>query len=88
MLLQDRQSKFLVSIAGPSQLLLQSAHDERHIGCRALKPETALFLRKDPRFLADIAKSIDQDFEEDLAGMYHQREAPAVATLGPILRLV
>ena len=63
-------------------------HDEHHIGCRAFKPEAALFFGKTSSFLAEVAKSIDHAVEDNLARMRYQREAPVVATLGPILLLV
>ena len=40
---------------------------------------------EDPSFFAEVAKSVGHDFEENLASMRHQREAPVIATLGPIL---
>ena len=67
---------------------LKSAHDEHHIGCRALGSETALFFGEDPSFFAEVAKSVGHDFEENLASMRHQRQAPVVATFGSILLLV
>ena len=51
---------------------MKSAHDENHIGCRALGPEAALFLGENSSFLAEIAKSVGHDFEENLASMRHQ----------------
>ena len=39
---------------------------------------------KDPSFFEEVAKSVGHDFEENLASMCHQIEAPVVATLGPI----
>ena len=75
------------SVACPSQFL-KSAHDEHHIGCRALGSEAALFFEEDPSFFAEVAKSVGHDFEENLASRRHQREAPVVATLGLIHRFV
>ena len=61
---------------------------EYHIDCRALGSEAALFFGEDPSFFAEVAKSVGHDFEENLASMRHQREAPVGATLGPILLFV
>ena len=47
-----------------------------------------MFLGKNPSFLAEVAKSVGHDFKEKLASMRHQKEAPVVATLGPIFLLV
>ena len=60
-------------------------HREHYIGCRALRPETALSLLYNPSFLAEIDKSIDHNFEENLASMHHQRGVPVVSTPGPTL---
>ena len=76
-----------ISVAGLSQFL-QSAHDEHHAGCRALGLDAALLLVNNPRFLAEVAQSFGDDFDENLTNIRHQRESAVVATLGPILFLV
>ena len=52
--------------------------DERH----------TVFFGKNPRFLAEAAKSIGHGLEENLASMRYQDEAPVVVNLSPILPLV
>ena len=66
------------------QLLLPTNH-KHHIGGRAVWSETTLLPRQDPHALAVLAEAASGDLQQYLAGVRYQRDAPAVATLCPIL---
>ena len=50
-----------------------------------VRSKTTLFLRQDPYALAVLAEAASDDFQQYLAGVRYQRDAPVAAALCPIL---
>ena len=69
--------------------LLQPTNYKHHIGGRMVRSETTLFLRQDPHALTVLAGAASDDLQQQyLACVRHQRDAPVVAALCPILLFV
>ena len=67
-----------ILLVRPSSCSLRTTNIISVVECWARKPHCSS---------GKVAKSIGHDFEENLASMCHQREAPVVSTLVPILFL-
>ena len=68
-----------------SRQLLQPTNYKHHTGGIAVYSETTLFLRQDLHALAVLAEAASDNFQQHLAGVHYQRDAPVGAALCSIL---